>query len=70
MIKSFIKTVGAVTLTVLFFSEQAIADNSNQCMALYNSVKSAYTDSDFDDYQKEAIEAWIKRGCCGIYEKI
>ena len=48
MIKSFIKTVGAVTLTVLFFSEQAIADNSNQCMALYNSVKSAYTTSDFE----------------------
>lgn len=25
------------------------------------------TTVEFYDYQKEAIEAWIKRGCCGIY---
>ncbi len=48
MIKSFIKTAGAVTLAVLFFSDQAVADNSGQCVALYDSVKSAYTDRDFE----------------------
>ncbi len=26
------------------------------------------TTVEFYDYQKEAIEAWIKRGCCGIYD--
>lgn len=26
------------------------------------------TTIEFYDYQKEAIEAWIKRGCCGIYD--
>lgn len=48
MIKSFIKTAGAVTLAVLFFSEQSMAENSGQCVALYDSVKSAYTGRDFE----------------------
>ena len=26
------------------------------------------TTVEFYDYQKEAIKAWIKRGCCGIYD--